>query len=329
MKLDDVDKSLLDIIQSKFPLSREPFSELGKELGIRDREAIQRVEKLKNARIIRMIGPVFNPRMVGYQTTLAAMKVPTSTLSETARIMATHPMVSHCYLREHDFNLWFTIAFPTEDDIDSKVLKLGNILKVEATVNLPAVRMFKIVAFFRLGSAKNNAAKKGHSSAEPPDKRPSLSLADRRVINELQQDLPLTLRPFDFMSNNSSMVVDKFLSTCDALIKRKIMRRYSASVNHNNIGFTANAMTCWRVPPNLVESVGKKIAGFPEVSHCYERRTGTLWPYNLFAMIHADTREKCQALARRISVETELDGDNPIILFSTKEIKKTRIKYLV
>ncbi|MBM4449891.1 MAG: Lrp/AsnC family transcriptional regulator, partial [Chloroflexi bacterium] len=63
MKLDDVDKSLLDIIQSKFPLSREPFSELGKELGIRDREAIQRVEKLKNARIIRMIGPVFNPRM--------------------------------------------------------------------------------------------------------------------------------------------------------------------------------------------------------------------------------------------------------------------------
>jgi DNA-binding Lrp family transcriptional regulator len=329
MKLDNIDKRLLDIIQSEFPLCREPFAELGGELGIKDREAIQRAEKLKDAGIIRMIGPVFNPGMLGYQTTLVAMKVPNSRLDETARIIATHPMVSHCYLRDHEFNFWFTMAFPTEEDMDDKVLKLGNILKADATVNLPAVKMFKIGAFFRVGAAKNHAAKKGHSSVNPRDKGANLSPNDRRVINELQQDLPLNLRPFDFMSSNLSVAVGEFLKICEALIERKIMRRYSASVNHHSIGFVANAMTCWQAPPDMVEQAGKTIARFPEVSHCYQRRTGALWPYNLFAMIHAGTREECQALAYQMSLETGLDDGGSTILFSTKEFKKTRVQYLV
>jgi DNA-binding Lrp family transcriptional regulator len=329
MKLDNIDKSLLDVIQSEFPLCREPFTELGKELGIKDVEVMRRVEKLKAAGIIRMIGPVFNPGMLGYQTTLVAMKVPNSRLDETARIMATHPMVSHCYLRDHDFNLWFTMAFPTEDNMDDKVLKLDKILKAEATVNLPAVKMFKIGAFFGLGTAKNHTAKKGHISASPAGKRLNLSPTDRRVINELQQDLHLTSQPFDFMSSNLSMTVDELLSTCETLMELRIMRRYSASVNHHSIGFAANAMTCWQVPSDMVEQAGKTIAQFPEVSHCYQRRTGTLWPYNLFAMIHAGTRGECQALAHQMSLEAGLDDGKSIILFSTKEIKKTRIQYLV
>ncbi|MBM4452478.1 MAG: Lrp/AsnC family transcriptional regulator [Chloroflexi bacterium] len=329
MKLDNIDKNLLNIIQSEFPLSREPFTQLGKELGIRDKETIQRVAKLKDAGIIRMIGPVFNPQLLGYQTTLVAMQVQTELLDETARIMATHPMVSHCYLREHKFNFWFTLALPVEDDMDDKVLKLGNILKADATVNLPAIKMFKIGAYFGLGIAKKQESKKGHIPTSPRGKSPNFSSTDRRVINELQQDLPLTLHPFNFMSTSLSMDINDFLDTCATLIKRKIMRRYSASVNHNSIGFTANAMTCWRVPPDLVEPAGKKIAAFPDVSHCYQRRTGELWPYNLFAMIHADTREKCQALARQVSQEAGLGPDNSIILFSTKEIKKTRVRYLV
>lgn len=327
MKLDNIDKSLLDVIQSEFPLSREPFAELGRGLDIRDVEVIRRVEKLKDAGIIRMIGPVFNPGILGYQTTLVTMKVHTGHLDEAARVIAAHPMVSHCYLREHDFNLWFTMAFPTEDDMDDKVLKLGKILKAESTVNLPAVKMFKIGAYFRLGAAKNQAPKERRGSTSTSDKHVSLSPTDSLVINELQQDLPLTSQPFDFMSSKLSMAVDEFLSMCETLIERKIMRRYSASVNHNSIGFAANAMTCWQVPSDMVERAGKKIAEFQEVSHCYQRRTGALWPYNLFAMIHANTREKCQALARQISLVAGLDHGNSVVLFSTREIKKTRVCY--
>jgi len=329
MKLSDIDRILLDIIQAEFPLSRDPFADLGRNIGTGDTEAVQQIERLKNAGVIRMIGPVFNPRMLGYQTTLVAMKVRPDHLDEAAEVIAAHPLVSHCYLRDHDFNFWFTLALPIKDDMDNEVLKLDSMLRADATVNLPAIKMFKIGAYFRVGAGKNQAPKRGRYPISTPDRHVSLSPTDRQVINELQQDLPLTLQPYDFMSNPLSMNVDEFLGLCHSLIKRGIMRRYSASVNHNSIGLAANAMTCWQVHTDSIEKAGKKIAEFPEVSHCYQRRTGTLWPYNLFAMIHADTKENCQALVHQISLKAGLNQTNSVMLFSAKELKKTRIRYQV
>ena len=103
------------------------------------------------------------------------------------------------------------------------------------------------------------------------------------------------------------------------------MRRYGASIEHLNVGFTANAMTCWVAPAEVVEAAGRKVAALGEVSHCYERKTDPLWPYNLFAMTHGHTREVCQAIADKISRETGLD--EYVLLFSIREIKKVRVRY--
>ena len=125
------------------------------------------------------------------------------------------------------------------------------------------------------------------------------------------------------------MDTDKFLSHCQTLLQRGIMRRFSASINHSKLGFTANAMACWNMPSDIIEAAGEKIARFPEVSHCYVRQTSPLWPYNLFAMMHATSRKTCQAIADRVRSETGLSKYNLVLLFSTREIKKTRVRYTV
>ncbi|MBC8274174.1 MAG: Lrp/AsnC family transcriptional regulator [Chloroflexi bacterium] len=332
IKIDNVDKNLLNIIQAEFPLSREPFAALELRLSVNRNEVIQRIESLKSRGIIRLIGPVFNPRRLGYRTTLVAMKVPVERLDKAKQIVSTHPMVSHCYERDHDFNLWFTLAMPVTEDIESEVHKLGSKIKVEEILNLPAVRIFKIGAYFNLGgsyaSMPNMVDMVTHSN-RLSNIDSEISPTDRAVINELQQDLPLNEKPFDLMSARLSIDVDKFLSRCQALLQCGIMRRFSAAVNHSKLGFTANAMACWDTPTDIIEAAGNKIAKFPEISHCYERQTSHLWPYNLFAMIHAVTKETCRAIVDRIHSETGLDKNGLVLLFSTKEIKKTRVRYTV
>jgi len=332
INIDNVDKNLLNIIQAEFPLSREPFAALELRLNVNRNEVIQRIESLKSRGIIRLIGPVFNPRRLGYRTTLVAMKVPAERLDKAEQIVSIHPMVSHCYERDHDFNLWFTLAMPATENIDSEIHELGVKTEAEEILNLPAMRVFKIGAYFNLGGSyastpnKVNVGTHGNRLLNTDD---DISPTDRAVINELQQDLPLNEKPFDIMSARLSIDVDKFLSRCQALSQSGIMRRFSAAVNQSKLGFTANAMACWDTPTDVIETAGNKISGFPEISHCYERQTSTLWPYNLFAMIHTATKETCQAIVDRINSEIGLDKNSFVLLFSTREIKKTRVRYMI
>jgi len=236
VKLDNIDRKLLNTVQVMFPLSREPFLALGQQLGISSEEVIHRIERLKEEGIIRLIGPVFNARSIGYQTTLVAMKLTAKRLNKAAQIISTHPGVSHCYERNNAFNFWFTLAMPVEDDIESELQRLDGLIKAEATLNLPAVKVFKIGAYFNVDrdnlSLPNTDA--GHNSFANKELR--LSSTDRAVINELQQDLPLIEKPFDIMSIHLSIDIDKFISHCQSLLQCGVMRRFSASINHNSLG---------------------------------------------------------------------------------------------
>lgn len=328
-KLDDIDRSLLSSVQAQFPLTREPFAALGQRLGIGSDQVIQRLERLKANGTIRLIGPVFNPGRLGYQTTLIATKVAAEQLHQATEIISAHPRVSHCYERDHDFNLWFTLAMPAAEDAETEPLELGSRIKAEITLSLPAVRVFKVGAYFNVGGTGASVPNAGVDSTVLLSTQVDLSSSDRAMVNELQQDLPLTTRPFDLMSTHLSMDVDRFLGHCQALLQRRVMRRFSASINHRSLGFVANAMACWSVPPEIVETAGRKMAMLQEISHCYERKTKPLWPHNLYAMIHARTRQTCHNIARKASSESGLDRNGPVLLFSTREAKKTRVRYPV
>lgn len=310
----------------EFPLTPTPYRALGEKLGIDGDEVIQNLEELKAEGIIRQISPVFDARRLGYRSTLVAMKIAKSQLDQAARLIVEHPGVSHGYEREHQFNLWFTLAIPPTTDIDAELQRLTRHTRTEAVVALPAIKLFKIRAHFPVDEDIPSTA----AGIQPDGTLPQpaeLSDRDRLVINELQQDLPLVPAPFDAMAERLEMSVADFLAQCQSLLQRGIIRRFSASVNHRKVGFTANAMTCWVTAPEMVDDVGRKLASLAEVSHCYERKTNALWPYNLFAMIHGHAEEICQEIADRVSRETGLR--DYVLLFSTKEFKKTRIKYLV
>ncbi len=327
MHLDSIDKKLLNLVQAEFPLTREPYADLGLQLGIDRDEVIHRIEQLKAKGVIRQISPVLDARSLGYQTTLVAMRVAESQLDGAEQLIVKHPGVSHGYERDHYFNLWFTLAIPAGVDIESELEQLTSPIGAEATLALPAVKVFKIGAYFDMaGDGQVTAGAVAQRSRILPQ-QVKLSPTDRLVINELQQDLPLVPTPFTAMAARLSMDVEHFLARCQSLLRRGIMRRFGASINHIRAGFKANAMACWVAPPDTVEIVGRKLALLPEVSHCYERKTNPLWQYNLFAMIHGHTRQTCQEIANQVS--REVGVADYVLLFSTKEFKKTRTKYLV
>ena len=327
MYLDSADRKLLSLLQTEFPLSREPYTALGLKLGIDGDEVILRIKQLRAKGIVREIGPVLDARRLGYQPTLVAMRVGTTELDEAEQLIIKHPGVSHGYERDHYFNLWFTLATPAGTDTESELEQLAGSIKSEAAFTLSAIKIFKLGAFFALdgdGQAKvGTIAQPGKALSQEVE----LSRIDRLVINELQQDLPLIPQPFNSMAARLAMTLEDFITHCQSLKQRGIMRRFSASVNHRKAGFKANAMTCWVVPQDKVETVGQKLTSLREVSHCYERKTNPLWQYNIFAMIHGHTKEVCQEIASKVSNENELM--DCILLFSTKEFKKVRVKYPV
>ena len=326
MHLDVIEQKLLDLLQAKFPLMRKPYADLGLSLGITEDEVIRRIGELKTKGLVRQISPVLEARCLGYKTTLVAMRVAETQLGKAAELISKHPGVSHAYERDHHFNLWFTLAVPATVEIEAELQRLASAVSAETVFSLPALKLFKLRTYF--GSDGNGQPE---ADTEIPDDITSqevqLSPVDRRVINELQQDLPLISRPFAEMAARLGMDEEKFLALCQSFLSRGIMRRFGASINHRRAGFAANAMTCWVVPAEKVEITGKKLASLREVSHCYERKTNPLWRYNLFAMIHGHTREECQEIADKVSAKTGLTDS--ALLFSTKEFKKTRVKYLV
>ncbi len=327
MHFDDVDKKLLNALQVAFPLSREPFSVLGTRLGISADEVLRRIERFKQEGVVRLIGPVLDARRLGYQSTLVAMRVEKNQLDKASQAINQHPGISHGYERENYLNFWFTLAVPPGVEVETELQKLSSMIKPEAMMELPALRLFKIGVFFDMAGDGQQLPDSGAPASGILYQKADLSPTDKLVINELQQDLPLVQRPFDISSRRLGMDIDEFLTHCRSLKQRGIMRRFGASIKHHKVGFTANAMACWIAPPEVMEMAGKKAAALREVSHCYERKTGPLWPYNLFAMIHGHTREDCQVIADNVSQETGLN--EYILLFSVKEFKKARVKYLL
>ncbi|GAG08765.1 unnamed protein product, partial [marine sediment metagenome] len=168
----------------------------------------------------------------------------------------------------------------------------------------------------------NNSPKKPKGALQALS---TLSSSEKAAISEIQQDIPLLSRPFDAMAEHVGMEVSEFLKCCRRLKGRGVMRRFGASIRHQNVGFAANAMVCWRVPPSRVEEAGEMMSAFREVSHCYERKANQSWPYNVFTMIHGRTKEGLQRTIKGIAARSGIQEYEA--LFTIKEFKKERVKF--
>ena len=147
---------------------------------------------------------------------------------------------------------------------------------------------------------------------------------DRLLLKSTQDGIPIVPEPFLEISKEIGIPENEVITRLENLIKDGVIRRFGASIGHRSIGITANAMCTWNVPDERVEEIGAIMAGFPEVTHCYERPRFPGWKYNLFTMVHAYSREECEKIAREISIATGIKDYG--ILFSEREFKKTGVR---
>jgi len=151
-----------------------------------------------------------------------------------------------------------------------------------------------------------------------------LSLS-QKIIQQLQQDLPLTPQPFKVIAQRVGTTEEQVLALLTQYIEQGLIRRLGAVLNHQRLGFEANGMGVWRVPATEVARIGQIMASFPEVTHCYERPSTSEWPYNLYTMIHGATKEECYQVAQRICRATGITEYK--LLFSCQEFKKSSMQY--
>jgi DNA-binding Lrp family transcriptional regulator len=348
---DAVDRKLMNVLQSEFPLVEMPFSHIGGQLGVPEAEVIARLRALKKRNVVRQIGAIFDTRRLGYKSTLVAMRLPPERLHRGAQVINRHPGVSHNYARDGSFNLWFTLAVPPGHSVEAEVDMLARAAGAEATRILPTVRFFKIGVNFDMEREVSDArtyfvpdqpdghVQNGHAGGaagspgeggrpgEGWNKPQPLSERDVAVIRELQEDIPLESRPFDEMASRLGMSVPELFAYAQGLVERRLMRRYSAVLHHRRAGFAANAMIVWKVPEERAQQVGELMAESPWVTHCYQRPTYGDWPYTHFTMIHATSRARCDEVARDIEAATGIH--EKLLLYSTREYKKTRVRYFV
>lgn len=318
---DKVDFALLSVIENGMPLTPEPFRELGSQLGLSSADVVARIANMKEEGLIRQIGPIYEPRRLGYKTALVGVK--TSNIDAAVGRLLECKGVSHAYERKHEFNLWFTMAVPKDIDIGVSASEILGPGVAESVVTLPALRTFKLQSGFACHDSEARGV--GKLAAHP--QAAVLSDIEKKVINALPYDLPLVQRPFDEVAWGIGISVENLLNTCRLLLKWGVMRRYSAAVNHWLLGLVANAMVCWSVPAELVSGMACRLISLKEVSHCYERETVPGWSFNLFAMIHASNRALCLGIIDEVS---QASGQyDKVVLFSTRELVKRRAIYQV
>ena len=327
--LDEIDKQLLNELQANLPLVEEPFRALAEKLGVSEETVLEKTKNLKGS-TIRQISAIFDTKTLGYKSSLVAAKISEERLDKAAQVINEHPGVTHNYKRNHDYNLWFTIAVPPNSRIglERTVELLGQMAGVDVIRLMPTLKLFKIGVQLDMTGKEDGTKTKAKPTYNEADRQKAdrdLSEFDIQVIRQLQKDLPITSRPFDIWAEEMGVPTEKLLEAGRGMIERKQMRRFSAVLNHRRAGFRFNGMGVWAVPDDQVDEIGSKMGAFKAVSHCYLRPTYPDWPYNIFTMVHGRSLEECEGILQAIEEETGVH--ERITLYSTKEYKKTRLQY--
>jgi siroheme decarboxylase len=325
--LDDLDRRLLNLMQGSFPLVARPYAEVARAAGMEEAEVLTRVGRLVDERIIREVTPIYDTRALGYASMLVAAKVDPEYPHRAAEVINGHPGVSHNYLRDHDFNLWFTIA--TEPDsklgLQGTLDVLQRLTAAESIRQLPTLKLFKIRMDLEMEggtdalSAPVEAVAPAETEPQPYDD------VDVAVIRATQGHQPVVSEPYAEPAERLGMAVDDLLEHMRGMVERRLLRRVAAILFHRRAGFSADGMGVWKVPEERIPQLGPRMAAVRGVSHCYQRPTYPDWPYSVFTMAHGRSKEECDAILDSIAAMPGVEGR--ATLYSSTEFKKVRLLY--
>jgi siroheme decarboxylase len=325
--LDELDKRLLNLMQGSFPIAPRPYERVAAQAGISEQDAIRRVQELIDERIIRQVTPIFDTRALGYSSMLVAAKVDPENPWRAANVINEHPGVSHNYLRNHEFNIWFTIA--TEPDsplgLEGTLEVLAREAGAESIRQLPTLKLFKIRMDLEMEGDTEALAKAVEIAPPAETERQPYDEFDVAVIRATQGDMPVVEEPYAPAAERLDISQDRLLSHLQGMQERKLLRRVAAILFHRRAGFSANGMGVWKVPDERITELGPRMAAFRGISHCYQRPTYKDWPYSIFTMAHGRSKEECDAILDSIATETGIS--DRATLYSSTEFKKIRLLY--
>ncbi len=314
---------LLMKIQENFPLCKQPFLELGKMLNTSEANIIKNILELKDEKIIRQISGIFDTKKLNYKSSLVAFKVEKNEIEKVVDFINSHPGVSHNYERDHEFNIWFTIAIPqnAKIDLEDTIKYIASKTNTKEYLILPTIKMFKIAVKL------DTSGKKELKENFKPKELKTLTLEQKHfdIIKLLQQDIELVSEPFLKIVNSLNISYDVFFHTVNELLESGVLRRFAGILNHRKAGFNSNAMVVWDINDDQTLHAGEIFANYSAVSHCYLRPRFKNWNYNIFTMIHAKSDDEIKSIIK--SMQNEINFNSNCILHSIKEFKKTRIVY--
>jgi len=316
-------QEILSRIQKKFPLVAKPFKVIADELNISEDEVLNILQEEKKNKIIRQTSAIFDTKRLGYKSSLVAFKIDEDKIDDAVEIINQHPGVSHNYERNHDFNIWFTMAVAPDSilGLDKTIEILAKLTKADDYIMLPTLKLFKInVKLNTTGKdeKKEKVKKVIHKELE-------LTPLHHEIIKRAQYDIEMISEPFAQLIKDIDIDYDTFFKVLLELQDAGIMRRFASILNHRKAGFNANAMVVWDVDETNGEAIGEDAAAFSAVSHCYLRPKYDNWPFNLFTMVHGKTTEETNAIIDDMAKEIPSKSYMP--LYSSREFKKVRIEY--
>ncbi|MFC6837657.1 siroheme decarboxylase subunit beta [Halomarina ordinaria] len=328
--LDAVDARLVDDFQSGFPVEPHPFRAVGAALGVSEREALARVERLRDRGIFRRFGAVLNPPVIG-SSTLAAVQAPEERFDEVAGVINGYRQVNHNYRRDHEWNMWFVVTAGSRTTRDRILADIETRTGCRV-LNLPMLTDYYIDLEFPVVN-EDRFARESLDATEVTATRISeeatadLSPLDRRLLLEIQGGFPLSLTPYADVADAIDADTGEVVAAVDRLLESGCIKRVGCVVNHVVTGFDANCMVVWDVPDDALDARGERVGRLPYVTLCYHRprRPGQDWAYNLFTMIHgrdpAAVDEKIDELAADF---LPFDHER---LYSTATLKQTGAQY--
>ncbi len=209
--LDELDRRLLNLMQGSFPLEPHPYAAVARAAEISEKQALQRVGRLLEERIIRQVTPIYDTRALGYSSMLVAAKVDPEHPWRAAKIVNSHPGVSHNYLRNHEFNMWFTLA--TEPDsrlgLEGTLKVLQELTGAESIRQLPTLKLFKIRMDLEMEGDTKALASEGVPQEEAVLDSVEYDERDIAVIRATQGDMPVVSEPYVPAAQRLGMEVER------------------------------------------------------------------------------------------------------------------------
>ena len=313
---DRTDRAILDEWQRDFPIHPDPFARMAAAIGTSEADVLARLDRMAATGRIARVGATCAPNTAS-ASTLAAVAAPADQIDCVAALIGAQIGVNHCYERENRWNLWFVATGPDRAHVNATLRVISEDSGLEV-LDLRLVRPFNVDLGFRLDDDKRSVPRP--KSVDREKMRPG----DRQILQQLSSGLPLVARPYAEMAARLDRSEAEVLERTAALQDAGLISRLGVIVRHRALGWRSNAMVVWDLPSDRIDEAGPRLAALRGVTLCYERRPAPgRWPYRLYNMIHARSRDEAHGVLEAARALPELAGVPHKVLFSTRCFKQT------